>query len=198
VTATLLAAALVACTSGDVSLGRDPPAGNDGATATTVLLGDPIIEATTDSDPAGQAEAFPFVATASGVAASLAIYLDLSTTADPIALGLYSDSSGAALAPDSHPDTLLASGSLARPTGGAWNQAAIAPTPVTTGVRYWIAILGTAGLVQFRDITGLAGLGSETSSAANLSSLPQAWPSGMRWSTTSASLYAPASNTSGP
>ena len=100
------------------------------------LLGDTRIEWQLDSNTSGQAEAFPVNATATGSVASLAIYLDRTSTAQQVAVGLYADGGG-------NPGTLLAQGSTAQPKPGAWNTIAIPAANVVKGTRYWIAILSS-------------------------------------------------------
>ena len=80
-----------------------------------------------------------------------------------------------------HPGTLLASGSLVSPTAGAWNDVSITPsTAIAAGQSYWIALLGTGGVLNLQDeCCGAQGSQpSETSSSTSLSSLPATWSTG--------------------
>jgi hypothetical protein len=146
------------------------------------LLGDTRVESQVDSNTSGQAEAFPVNATSTGSVASLAIYLDRSSTAQQLAVGLYADAAG-------HPGTLLTQGSTAQPQPGAWNAIAMPAANVAKGTRYWIAILSSgSGTVEFRD-TNKGNCSSETSAQTKLSSLPASWTTGARWATCKVSAY---------
>jgi hypothetical protein len=145
-------------------------------------VGDKTIEAALDDSSAGTAEAFSYVASTTGSATHLSIYLDSHSVASRVILGLYSDSAG-------HPNMLLASGMITSPVAGAWNSASIASTPVSSGATYWIAVLGPSGsgLPQLRDKNGSA---SQQSSATNLAALPTTWSTGQSWPSGSMSAYA--------
>ncbi|MFI5088938.1 MAG: Ig domain-containing protein [Terriglobales bacterium] len=146
------------------------------------LLGDTRVESQVDSNTSGQAEAFPVNATAAGSVASLAIYLDRSSTAQQLMVGLYADTGG-------HPGTRLTQGSTAQPLPGAWNMIAMPAANVVKGTRYWIAILSSgSGTVEFRD-TNKGNCSSETSAQTTLSSLPVSWTTGARWATCRVSAY---------
>jgi len=146
------------------------------------LLGDTRVESQVDSNASGQAEAFPVNATATGSVASLAIYLDRSSTAQQLAVGLYADAGG-------HPGTRLTQGSTAQPQPGVWNTIAMPAANVVKGTRYWIAILSSgSGSVKFRD-TNKGNCSSETSAQTTLSSLPASWTTGARWATCRVSAY---------
>jgi hypothetical protein len=111
----------------------------------TQLVGNNAVEGLADSLASGQTEAWPFTATATGSAATAALYLDSSSTASGVLLGLYSDNSGA-------PGTLLATATISAPVSG-WNSATFSSPPsITSGTNYWIAVLGTGtGQVVIRD-----------------------------------------------
>ena len=49
------------------------------------------------------------------------------------------------------PEKLLASGKLASPTAGAWNNVPILSTAIAAGQSYWIALLGTGGVLNLQD-----------------------------------------------
>jgi len=152
------------------------------APSVAALLGDTRVESQVDSNASGQAEAFPVNATATGSVVSLAIYLDRSSTAQQIAVGLYADAGG-------HPGALLTQGSTAQPQPGAWNTIAMPAANVAKGTRYWIAILSSgSGTVEFRD-TNRGNCSSETSAQTALSSLPASWTTGARWATCRVSAY---------
>lgn len=98
---------------------------------TTVLLGDQALEANVDSNAAGQAEAFRTTAVSSGMLVQLNIYVDATSTATSLLVGVYSDSGG-------HPGNLIASGTLSTPVKGAWNQVSVSSGAITNGSAYWV------------------------------------------------------------
>ena len=129
-----------------------------------VLVGDATVAPSTDTDAAGSAEAFQATAPAPGTMTVLNVYVDSSSSAKTLVAGLYSDSGG-------HAGTLLAQGSLSSPAPGSWNTVSIPTTTVSSGVTYWIALLGTGGTLAFRDHCCGGGTPSESSVQSNLSSL---------------------------
>jgi primosomal replication protein N len=159
-----------------------------------VLLGDTSVESSTDSNPAGTAEAFPVRAAATGQVSSLSVYLDRSNSATSISVGMYADSNG-------HPGALLTRGATSNALSGGWNQIIISPLPVTSGTTYWLALVGENGVVRFRDRNGRCR--SEVDSQTNLSSLPATWSTGSVWRTCMVSMFesgsaAPGSSTPAP
>src|SRR6187549_1556244 len=59
------------------------------AAGPTVLVGDQQVETQTDENSAGMAEAFRFTAIAGGAVDSLNVYLDASSAATQVVVGLY-------------------------------------------------------------------------------------------------------------
>jgi hypothetical protein len=162
-------------------------------TAPISLVGDQAIEPGNDSDAPGQAEAFQFTASTSGSANRLSVYLDTSNSATSVVVGLYaSDTAG------TNPGALLAQGTIKPTAPGAWNSVTIPPTTVTSGTRYWIAVLGPAGggPIQFRDV-GVGGP-AQTSRQLNLTMLPSVWSSGGTWTNSPISAYAAQVNVGPP
>ena len=146
------------------------------------LLGDNSIEWQSDSNPSGQAEAFPVRAISSGSVASMAVFLDRVSTSQQLVVGLYADNNG-------HPGALLAQASTAQPNAGAWNTLPVTPTNVVQGTRYWIAVMGSgSGAIRFRD-SNRGFCNSETSAQSGLTSLPPSWTTGGRWSTCRVSAF---------
>jgi Bacterial Ig-like domain/Viral BACON domain/Bacterial Ig domain len=148
----------------------------------TVLIGDQAVESYLDKNPAGRAEAFPALANATGSVGAIALYLDPTSGSGPVYAGLYADN-------NNHPGTLLGQGSTTQPVAGSWNQITIAPSNITAGQRYWIAVLGTqATSPYFRDRqTNVCH--SETTPQTTLTSLPSTWTTGTIWSTCYISAY---------
>jgi Domain of unknown function (DUF1929)/Bacterial Ig domain/Glyoxal oxidase N-terminus/Viral BACON domain len=139
--------------------------------AGTFLLGDQAIETATDSNPAGVAEAFQTTASASGSLATLTVYVDAGSTASRVVAGVYTNASG-------HPGALLTQGTLNAPTAGAWNDIPLTSVPIASGTTYWIALLGPAGTIKFRDRCCGKGTAAETASGTGLTTLPGTWTTG--------------------
>lgn len=148
-----------------------------------LLLGTADLGAQIDSNTAGNAEAFVYVAQFSGNATELRVYLDQSSSASKLILGVYSDANDS-------PKNLLATGTLAAPQAGVWNSVALAGLQITAGQRYWIAILAPtgAGLVKFRDISAGGGT-TWTSRQNNLTALATTWSNGTLYDNSPASAY---------
>ena len=139
--------------------------------AGSVLLGDQTIEPQVDSNAMGRAEMFQTTGLATGSLTSLTFYLDASSTAGKVYVGVYSNNNG-------HPGTLLAQGTPTQLTKGAWNTVTVPAVSITSSTTYWIGILGTtSGTVAFRDRAHGA-CKSETSSQQNLTAFPATWTTG--------------------
>ena len=153
------------------------------AIAQTALIGDQAIESNLDTNVTGLAEAFPATASASGQVGSIRFFLDESSVATKIYVGIYSDAGG-------KPGALLTQGSSTQLSPGTWNSAPVPSVNLSSGVAYWIAILGASGpQVYFRDRSTTA-CHSQTSSQSTLTSLPAAWTTGQTWNTCYISAYA--------
>jgi hypothetical protein len=112
---------------------------------------------------------------AAGTLASLSVYVDTSTTASKLVVGLYSDAAG-------HPGTLLAQGTKAAPASGAWATVAIPATAVVNGGKYWLAVTGgNAGTLRFRDRYH-GPCKSELAAQTALDTLPATWTSSTAFS----------------
>jgi hypothetical protein len=166
-----------------VSNGAPPP-------AAAFLLGDQAIEPKTDSNPAGSAEAFKTTAVAGGTMSALSVYVDALSTATSITVGVYADASG-------HPGSLLAQGTLAGPTPGAWNDISVTPVAISSGVAYWTALLGNGGSVKFRDRCCSGGAPVEASSQTTLASLPATWSTGASYKDGPVSIWGRGSSSAG-
>jgi outer membrane protein assembly factor BamB len=143
-----------------------------------VLAGDTVIESTVDGNVAGAAEAFQATAGASGVAGTVTVYVDATSTATSLVAGVYADNGG-------HPGTLLAQGTLSPLAAAAWNNVAIPSVSINAGSIYWIALLAPAGTLHFRSKhTGH----SEAPATNGLTSLPSTWTTGATYADT-ASAY---------
>ncbi len=135
-----------------------------------VLFGDQSVESNLDSVGSGTAASFPFSNSTTGSAQSVTVYIDSNSRAPSLLVGVYA-SNGA------NPGSLIASGSLAAPQGGAWNTIAIPSTNVSAGQVYWVAVLASGGTLDFRDRSGGPCVARLTH-GKKLKSLPGTWASG--------------------
>jgi hypothetical protein len=150
------------------------------AGASGMLLGDLNVESTLDSNAAGRAQAFQTTAGAGGLLGSLNLYIDATSTASQVAIGVYSDSGG-------HPSVLLSQATFA-PAAGSWNTVTVPPALVVAGTPYWIAVLGLgSGRLYFRDT--INGCTSEGSNSSTLDALPATWSTGDLWTACALSAY---------
>ena len=139
-----------------------------------ILAGAIDMQLNPDSDPAGTAEAFPFVAQASGRASRLGVYIDVGSAAKRVAVGVYADAGG-------QPGALLAGGTLSgvAASPGQWHEAALSGSPsLVAGQTYWIGVLAPSGqgVLAFRDTAqGIVNVGS---AMTGLRALPAIWTSG--------------------
>jgi hypothetical protein len=168
------------------------PIASSAANRPVLLLGNPTVEATADSDSAGSAEAFKFTASSAGSAQAAWLYVSSGSSATGLTVGVYADNGG-------QPGTLLAVGKSSSLVAGAWNDTALATAPtLASGGTYWLAVLGTGGTLSFRDLRSASSC-SQNSGQSTLTSLPAAWTAGPSWSTCSVSAFvAGASQTGAP
>jgi hypothetical protein len=112
------------------------------------------------------------------------VYVGAGNAATSIVVGLYTNNSS------NNPGTLLGQATITNPTKGAWNSVAIPSVAITSGTKYWIAVLGPvgAGTLQFRDVA--SGGPTQNSSQSNLSTLPATWSPGLNWANSPMSAYA--------
>jgi hypothetical protein len=141
--------------------------------AHTTLLGSTANNTNDDSNPDGTAEAFQFTASTTGTVRHLWLKVNSGFTATALKLGLYTNT-----ATGNHPATLLISGS-ATPVAG-WMDIPVGAVSVTSGTKYWIAVLGVGGVIQFRDGSSSSGR-AEGSLQTNLTALPSTWSTGTNW-----------------
>jgi hypothetical protein len=108
--------------------------------------------------------------------------LDSTSTATKIYVGLYADNGG-------HPGVLLSQGTSTQLTNGSWNVISTLGVPITSGTKYWIAILGTTtGTPFFRDRHN-GPCKSETSQQTTLAALPATWITGTVYADCPISAY---------
>src|SRR5581483_6686687 len=134
-----------------------------------------------DTKSSGMAQAFPAVANSSAQVSFLSVFLDSSSTATPVTVALYSSESG-------RPYRLLAQAVISQPIPGHWNAVKIPAVQVRAGRRYWLAVLGLSGQIEFRDQTGNY-CHSETSAQTGLTSFPAYWVTGSKYPTCIISMF---------
>jgi hypothetical protein len=121
-------------------------------------------------DTAGRAQAFRFVDRIPGAARAITVYVGAGSRSRMLVAGLYGDSSG-------RPRSLLASGSSPVHRRGRWVTVAIRRTRLVRGHPYWVAVLGTGGVLDIRAHQSAA-CRSVTDRVAGLRELPRSWRSG--------------------
>ncbi|MGH8488502.1 MAG: LamG-like jellyroll fold domain-containing protein [Gammaproteobacteria bacterium] len=146
------------------------------------LVGTETVGSVTDSNPQGKAKAFRTTAATTGLVTSLSVYVDSGSTATKLVAGLYTDNNG-------HPGTRLARGTLSSPGNGGWKKVSMPPVSINAGSKYWIALLGAGGVLQFRAAAGGTSQPSETSAETTLTTLPSAWTSGTVYNSGPLSAY---------
>jgi Ca2+-binding RTX toxin-like protein len=137
-----------------------------------VLVGNAATEVKVDTNAAGKAEAFKAVAATTGSVSALRIFLDATSAAPNVVIGLYNNSA------TNHPGTLLTTGTITAPVANAQNSVSVAPAAVTAGQTYWVAVLAPSGTIKFRDHAAVGANASETSASGTLAVLPNTWTTG--------------------
>ncbi|MGJ0483601.1 MAG: LamG-like jellyroll fold domain-containing protein [Methylomicrobium sp.] len=132
------------------------------------VMGNKNLEPWVDYRPEGTAEAFQVTPEKSSIITNVRVYLDASSTAAGLTVGLYKNASG-------HPGTRIAQGELTSLKAGEWNTIPVSATEVTAGRSYWIAILGSQGQLAFLDQVGSSTSLMETSASNKLETLPYKW-----------------------
>ena len=140
------------------------------------VAGDQAIESQVDSNPQGMSQAFQATAQKGGIMTAVQVYLDTGSTATAVVAGIYRDS-------NSHPGTLVAQGTLTTLNAGAWNSIPVPPAAIANGTKYWVAVLGSKGIMKFRDKLGMGSGLVETSASSTLTSLPSTWNTGAVYTT---------------
>ena len=142
-------------------------------------LGTAEVQPSVDTNPAGRAEAFKYMAVSDARVSSFHVYLDDGNTADTVLVGVYSNHRG-------QPGTLLSRGMISSAAAGAWNVATIRPVSLQAGRAYWLALLGPTGggAIAFRDQPDGSGGPTRLSAQTHLSvksGLPCEWRSGAKF-----------------
>jgi hypothetical protein len=139
--------------------------------ASTMLLGHSILETKVNGLYGGMAEGYQMTAAINGTVTTLSVYIDSATTATKLFVGLYGDNNG-------HPGTRLTGGSSTAFQKTAWNTIPVPPVSVAAGKKYWFVLLGTGGVMKFRQKPIPGAWIDELNSVRTLTSLPAAWTTG--------------------
>jgi hypothetical protein len=172
----------------DIASGRqlsEWPGGGPIAIYGPPVAGNANIEPDADTNVAGTAYAFRITPSYSGDLSSLHFYVDSTSKAKEIELGIYADKNGA-------PGALEASATVSSVQAGSWNYVTLpAGASVTASHRVWIAMLSPkgSGTIGFQDDADTT-TGSITSSQTTLKALPTKWSSGTRWPGGNLSVFA--------
>jgi hypothetical protein len=151
----------------------------------TVVGSDVVGDHVSGKSP-GRGEAYRVLASRSGTIDRLRLFLDESSEATALSLGLYADAGGT-------PGALLAAGTAETVRAGAWNEVQLAlPPKLVAGRSYWIGLLNPSsseGVLRWRDRAGGSGGGEETTRGDELSALPATWVTGAAYSDGPLSAY---------
>ncbi len=148
-----------------------PPVGGSIAVYAPPLLGDANVAPRVDTLAPGTAQAFAAHADYSGSLTGLHLYVDATSTASQVLVGVYSDAHG-------RPGALQAQATIAAPLAGSWNEVSIPALALTSGERYWIAVLAPAGRGRLSVRIKTGDGSAEMSARATLCALPAAWGPG--------------------
>lgn len=149
--------------------------------ARTVLVGSVTRAPHLDREPAGHSAAFRYVALRSGTARTVHLYIDRSSRARTVTVGLYTSAHG-------HPSQRMATVTLRKPRAGRWNLVSLRRTAVRARSAYWIAVLGSRGTLGVRDHQG-ATCRKEIVAHLRSLSLPGTWKKGTRSRACSLSVF---------
>jgi hypothetical protein len=136
-------------------------------------MGNRAIEANPDTEPAGRSEAFRFRATATGIARSVALFVDSANAATTVSVAIYRSVAD-------HPSALLSSGYRRNPVAGMWNHIGVSQARLRRGQTYWLAVLGLGAAAAYRDARA-GSCPTEESGQTGLRRFPSTWRVGPRW-----------------
>jgi Concanavalin A-like lectin/glucanases superfamily/Viral BACON domain len=133
-----------------------------------------VIGTNVSSASTGGAEVYRFVASNSGTANELNLYVASTSTASHVVLGLYADSNG-------QPTSRLGAARIANPTEGAWNKVAVSIPGIEAGKAYWLGLLNPidgTGILRWHDRAGGTGAAEQGYGGGGLEDLPPLWSTG--------------------
>lgn len=162
------------------------------AAAATQIVGDSSVESFEDNVISGQAEAFKYTSTSSGVAYTMYVYVSndggLHSLPQHVQLGVY-DNNGS-----NKPGTLQGVCTITTPSVG-WNSCSLAGQAVvlSSSTVYWLAVMAPSGdytpFYRDTDTGQTTGTTSYVSTGQTLSSIPSSFNASTGYDNTPASIY---------
>jgi PKD repeat protein len=137
---------------------------------TSYTFGNNIIEDQIVTIPQGNAVAYQAITSNTNVTTQLNIYLDATTLATDVKIGIYNDNKG-------HPGSILAKADLINPKSGV-NTVTVPAVKLTAGKPYWLAVVGVNGNISLRGRANANAALMETTASSTLKILPGNWSSG--------------------
>jgi hypothetical protein len=144
--------------SGDATFSTAP-------TGLATLVGEDVLQTDHMLLPSGQAALYQYVASQSGQASVVRMYVDAGSTAPVVRVAVYSDQNGT-------PGAILSQGSAPALTAG-WIGVSIPPVPLLEGTRYWIGVLNPLGTGSLSLRQSPNGGSSVSSAQTSLAAFPQ-------------------------
>ena len=137
------------------------------------VAGDPSVESTLQSNPAGVAQAFLIAPQTTKMLTNVQVYVDASSTSTGLVVAVYQNTTSG------HPGALLTNGVLTRLQPGAWNSVPVSAMNLSGGhYYYWVAVLATGGTLNMRGQPGIGTVAMEMSASSALTKLPDPWSTG--------------------
>jgi hypothetical protein len=135
------------------------------------LIGDDTIQTDRLTLPGGQAAAYQYVATQSGVASQARLFVEAGSTAPVARIAMYADQAGV-------PGSILAQGSAPALVPG-WVTVALPPLGLLEGTRYWVSVLNPLGPGSLNLRQAATGGSSALSAQSALAAFPQPFAVGV-------------------
>lgn len=135
------------------------------------LIGDDTVQPDRLTLHGGEAAAFQFVATQSGQASLVRLYVDAGSTAPVVRVAVYADQQGA-------PTTILSQGSAPGLVPG-WIPVSLPPFSVLEGSRYWVGVLNPLGAGSLNVRQSAVGGSSIASLQTSFAAFPQPFVAGV-------------------
>jgi hypothetical protein len=136
------------------------------------LIGDDTIQTDHMGLPGGQAVAYQYVASQSGLASQMRLYLDAGSTAPVARIAVYADQAGV-------PGNILAQGSTPTLASQGWVNVKLPPLALLQGSRYWVSVLNPLGPGSLSLRQATLGGSSATSAQSALAAFPQSFAVGV-------------------
>jgi hypothetical protein len=135
------------------------------------LIGDDIVQTDHMGLPGGQAAAYQYVASQSGLASQMRLYVDAGSTAPVARVAVYADQAGV-------PANILAQGSAPTLAQG-WVNVTLPPLALLEGTRYWVSVLNPLGPGSLSLRQSALGGSSAMSAQSTLAAFPQLFAVGV-------------------